>query len=194
MLYRNNILIDLIYRSTKWFLLAFLICYYNDHFSHLAGDFLKRSTKIKSPSELAELFSMIGLILAPIALIIKEINHLCRSHELSSAFISEPSYWLSKLSSDLILIAYGAMFFLIGWGAYLLIYKSHTLNEYIAVLLISPLTIFYTGLLGLISCFIKVDFDHKLFLWWNNFLPFKYRIIIYLMLIPVNIFMLWIAN
>ena len=183
----ESILTDILYRTLFWSILAYILNAISENMTEFNGEFLARASQIRPNSDWPNLLAMMGIILAPIVMYLKEFQLMLAERNINSMFINKTHYFLSKVSADLMLVLYGAMSFLIGWGFYLFVNYDPTFEDYLKIGILSPAFVTLMLFVAFFSAFVKVEANHTWFERWCSFIVRKYRLIIYGVCVVIGI-------
>ncbi len=109
MKYRDSKVLDLVYRFVLWWVVAFILYYLK-----LAGEAIRHDSYISKAllelprSELPVIIGFLGMAIGAFAFFLKEFPLLRDGR-------SETGRYISKASSDLLLVPYHLMAFALGW-------------------------------------------------------------------------------
>ncbi|WP_445357662.1 hypothetical protein ACJJIC_19005 [Microbulbifer sp. ANSA002] len=187
-------MVDLLYRALLWISIAYLMCYLSEEIGSNTGKFLGNALKIKPDINWGNFVAMAGLLVAPFAMVLREAEYAFQRHNIRIAAVSTIVFLLAKISSDLVLICYGMMSFVLGWSIYLFTNNNPTSHEYLIFGISLPFYLVIMFFLSFMSLIVRSELNGRLFGWWRSQFPAFGRVAIYSLSLVVFGVVSWVHH
>ncbi|WP_444888241.1 hypothetical protein [Microbulbifer sp. JMSA008] len=192
--YRESKVVDLLYRALLWISIAYLMCYLSEEIGSNTGKFLENALKIKPDINWGNFVAMAGLLVAPFAMMLREAEYAFQRNNIRIAAVSIIVFLLAKISSDLVLICYGMMSFVLGWSIYLFTNNNPTSHEYLIFGVSLPFYLAIMFFLSFMSLIVRSELNGRLFGWWRSQFPVFGRVAIYSLFLVVFGVVSWVHH
>jgi len=138
----------------------------------------------------SQTIGVFGLIVAIIAMALKDIQSNIKGDSLFQFGFKEISSFFAKFSSDLLLVTYGVMSFILGVAYFYYFNGMLNGNQNSKLLILTPFYLFFVFLIAFVSIVIRSSKESQLSSWWMD-VPAAARGGSYLVLIVLLPLYIW---
>jgi len=176
---------EFLYRFILWFSIGFLIVLLASKASGSEGTVF--SQLIHKDTKFPDTMGVFGLIFACFSLFFKDLLGL---NIIGNYIFKEASSLLGKVSSDLVLVAFGAISLLLGSLFYYYTENVYTPNQIKSIIMMTPVLFIYLASLAFISYIVRLNETSTV---WEKRkkLPQGIRFPLYLIAPVLMLYLLW---
>lgn len=189
--FKKNKAADLVYRFLLWSSVAYVLNYLSLFSDGVRGAYVRDAISSLPSSSVPQLVAGLGLVLLIINVMTKELK-LTFGGIFSLKYLFVPiNDFLSKVSSDLILVGYSSMSFIVGWVTHFFVVTPTTADENKLIFMMIGFLVLLTAILGVLSLVARSDFDAPILAGWKRLMPAIVRWGVYLTLLSIIPWVFW---